>query len=211
MKTDTPRQLRVLLAILYMAIMVFLQEARDIVVAMTGNADYPTPVPPLAEVTSALDDLQAKIEAAAGGDRTAMAARNAAWVNAKGLVRQLAGYVQCNCKNDLTILLSSGFKATKTPSPIGPLQPPQNLRASYTGVSGQVKLSMNPVYGVRAGYTVQLAESVAGPYTEIAAPSNTRDIKVSNLTPGKSYWLRAAANGAAGQSGWSNPVGFMAV
>ena len=210
MKNNTPRQLRVLLALLYRPVSIFLQEARNIVTAMTGNANYSKPFPALVDVTNALDDLQAKIEAAAGRDRTAMAARNVSWDTARGLIRQLASYVQINCENDLEILLSSGFTATKTPAPLGALPAPENLRVKYTGTSGQAILRMQPVYGVRAGYTVQQAMNAEGPYTEIVNHSKTTFV-VPDLIPGKTYYLRASANGAAGPSGWSNPVQFMAV
>ena len=76
MKSNEPRQLRVLIALLRFPVMIFLQTARDIVAAMTGNAHYTTPFPALVDVTTALDDLQAKIEAAAGRDLRAIAARN---------------------------------------------------------------------------------------------------------------------------------------
>ena len=210
MKTNQPRQLRVLLAIVYYPIMVFLQASRDIVTAMTGNINYTTAFPALADITTALDDLQAKITAAAGRDRMAMAARNAAWETAKSLIRQLANYVQAHCQNDLDILLSSGFTATKTPAPIGPLEPPENLKIVYLSVSGTVELRMTAVRGVRGGYPIEQSEGPDGPWIPIVISSKSRAL-ISNLTPGKSYRLRAAAIGAKGQSGWSNPVEFMAI
>lgn len=151
MKTNEPRQLRVLLALLYYPITIFLQAGRDIVVALTGNTNYTTPFPALADVTAALDDLQAKIEAAAGRDQTAMAARNQSRENARSLFRQLANYVQAHCQNNLEILLSTGFHPTKTPAPVGALPAPQNLHTSYNGKDGEVILRMNRVPGVRGG------------------------------------------------------------
>jgi hypothetical protein len=210
MKTNQPRQLRVLLAIIYYPIMVFLQTGRDIVTAMTGNTNYTTPFPVLADITAALDDLQAKITAAAGRDRMAMAARNAAWAMAKSLIRQLANYVQAHCQNDVEILLTSGFTATKTPAPIGPLLAPENLKIVYLSPSGTVELRMEAVRGVRGGYPIEQAEGADGPWVPSLISSKSRAL-ISNLTPGKSYRLRAAAIGADGQSGWSNAVGFMAI
>jgi hypothetical protein len=210
MKTNTSRQLRVLLAILYYPVMIFLQAGRDVVTAMTGNTNYTTPFPALADITTALDDLQAKITAAAGRDRMAMAARNAAWETAKSLMRQLANYVQAHCQNDLDILLSSGFTASKTPAPVGALEAPGNLRIRYLSPSGTVELRMAAVYGVRGGYAIQQAEGEDGPWIPVVISSKSV-AEISGLTPGKSYRLRAAAIGAAGQSGWSNPVEFIAI
>ena len=101
MKTNQARQLRVSLAIVYLPIVLFLMGARSIVIALTGNANYPTPFPALADITTALDNLAAKISAAAGRDKKAIAARNTAWETCKNLIRQLASYVQIHSQNDL--------------------------------------------------------------------------------------------------------------
>lgn len=205
MKSNEPRQLRVLIALLRFPVMIFLQTARDIVAAMTGNANYATPFPALADITAALDNLQAKIEAAAGRDLPAIAARNSAWVTAKSLMRQLADYVQAHCQNDLTILLSSGFHATKTPAPVGPVSAPQNLRLQRTKDSGELLLRFAAVYGVTAGYLVQIAEDAEGPFTDYVNTSNSR-LVIKGLTPMKTYWARVRATGAEGAGPWSEPT-----
>lgn len=213
--TNKVRQLRVLLAFLRMNATLFLQKARDIVVSMTGNANYPTPFPALGDITTALDDLDTKITAAAGRDRTAIAARNASAATAKSLMRQLASYVQMHCLNDLTILLSSGFLPTRRPAPIGSLIPPQNVRTKYNGTSGSLFVIWDAVYGVRGGYTLQQSESATGPFTTVTISSGSRFL-VKGLTPGQTYWFRVCANGAnknvdGGPSGWSNVVSVIAI
>ena len=205
MKSNEPRQLRVLFALLRFPVMIFLQTARDIVAGMTGNAHYATPFPALADITTALDDLQAKIEAAAGRDKTAIAARNNAWTTAKSLIRQLANYVQSHCQNDLEILLSSGFHATKTPAPVGPLGAPQNLRLTRTKDLGQLLLRFQAVFGVRAGYLVQIAEDSDGPFADYAATSSSR-VEIKGLTGMKTYWARVRASGKEGAGPWSEPT-----
>ena len=205
MKSNEPRQLRVLIALLRFPVMIFLQTARDIVAAMTGNAHYTTPFPALVDIGTALDDLQAKIEAAAGRDKTAVAARNNAWTNAKSLMRQLADYVQAHCQNDLEILLSSGFQATKTPTPVGPIGVPQNLRLTRTKDLGQLLLRFARVYGVTAGYLVQIAEDSDGPFTDYVNTSDSR-LFITGLTGMKTYWVRVRATGADGAGPWSEPT-----
>jgi hypothetical protein len=210
MKTNIPLQLQVLIALLRFPVMIFLQVARDIVTAMTGNANYATPFPALAVITAALDDLQAKITAAAGRDRMAIAERNTAWQQSKSLIRQLANYVEMHCQNDLDILLSSGFTATKVATPVGPLAAPVNLQYRYTGQTGEVELRMNAVYGVRGGYPIERSEEDTDIWVPVLTSTKTR-LVIGNFTRGKNYRLRAAAIGAAGQSPWSNPVDFLAV
>jgi hypothetical protein len=195
MKAPTPLKLRVSLACLSYAIAVYLLFMRQVVVKMTGNANFITPMPPLLDVTTGLDDLQAKAEAAHGGGRDAYAARNAAWATSVMQARELANYVQLNCQNDLTILLSSGFISTKTPAPVGPLSPPTNLRVSYNGYTGQVVIRVKGVPGVTAGYTYQQAETSDGPFVNIGIKNKTF-FTATGLTPGKMYWFCVCANGA---------------
>lgn len=205
MKTNQARQLRVSLAIVYLPVALFLMGARSIVVALTGNTNFPTPFPALADITMALNDLQAKIAAAVGGGVIATADRNAAWNAAKSLIRQLANYVQMHCQNDLAILLSSGFTTTKSPVPVGPLTAPRNLHLSRTNLPGQVLVRFAPVYGTLAGYNVQSAPNPEGPWTDLRDSSTSR-FAIDGQTPLTTLWARVRANGAAGAGPWTAPA-----
>lgn len=205
MKSDQPRQLRISLAILYLPILLFLMAARSIVIALTGNANYATPFPALADINAALDDLEAKIAAAAGHDKTAIAVRNTAWATAKGLMRQLANYVQMHCQNDLGILLSSGFTATKSPTPVGPLGAPQDLRLSRMDMPGEVLFRFKPVYGAQGGYIIQTGTASGGPFTDYVNSTTSR-VLITGLTPLTQVWVRVRAIGAAGAGPWSEPI-----
>lgn len=205
MKSNEPRQLRVLLSFLAFPVMIFLQVARDIVSKMTGNPNYMTPFPPLVDIGAALDDLQAKISAAAGAGKDAIGERNTSWNTARGLMRQLGSYVQTHCQNDSDILQSSGFSATKTPVPIGPLATPADLRFSRNEKTGMLFLRFKPVYGMTAGYTVQVAPAATGPFTDYALSSTTR-VEIKGQAPMQVVWFRVAATGAAGTSPWSDPA-----
>lgn len=126
------------------------------------------------------------------------------------LMQQLAAYVQSHANGSKAVVISSGFNPTRTPAPIGPLSPPENLRLGRDGMSGELILRMQGVDGVTAGYTVQMAEAAEGPYTEYTTTNKTR-VVIAGLTPAKTYSVRACANGAAGPSDWSKPVSAMAV
>ncbi len=205
MKTNEPRQIRISLAILYLPIVLFLMAARSIIIALTANPNFATPFPALAEISAALDDLEAKIAAAVGRDKRAIAVRNTAWGTAKGLIRQLASYVQMHCQNDLGILLSSGFTATKTPAPVGPLGAPQNPRLTRTDLMGQILFQFDRVYGMRGGYLVQIGTDPAGPFVDYATSSKTR-VLINDRTPLTTVWARVRATGAAGAGAWSEPT-----
>jgi len=87
--------------------------------ALNGNADIPAPPAPfdLPTLLAANQALSAANSDALDGGKKAVAVRN----HCKGVVvkilDQIARYVQANCKDDMTIFLSSGLKAqssTKT-------------------------------------------------------------------------------------------------
>lgn len=193
--------------LLFTALIAF---ARNVVTLMTGNAHYPTPTPPLAEVSIAIDTLETAVHDALDGGKIAIAARNAAGAGLLSLLRQLASYVQTTCKGDLVILLSSGFQPVKTRTPAGVLPPPANLRLVPTGTSGQLALRLDRVPN-NAGYSVQTADNPDGPWTDRGVFTSSRGILLTDLTPGQVCWARACANGAADPSGWGGPVSAMAV
>lgn len=210
MKTSNPLKIRVSLTFLRKGVNAFISFGRQVVTNMTGNTNYTTPEPTLAAVTTGLDDLQAKMDAAAVGGKVDMDVRNTAWEASIMQLRSLATYVQLNCQNDLDILQSAGFVSTKTPAPVGPLPAPENLRSSYTGTSGEVILRINRVLGVTAGYTYQQADSPAGPFATIGVSNKTR-FTATGLTPAKTYWFQACANGAAGPSGPCSAISVIAI
>src|ERR1700722_17652071 len=89
---------------------------------MNGNVNFTAPpslfaLPTLLTANTALAAANA---AALDGGTKAIAQRNHQKEVVVKLLEQIAKYVEANCKNDLTIFLSSGFKAassTKTATP----------------------------------------------------------------------------------------------
>jgi hypothetical protein len=201
---------RVSLAFVRRTIAVLIAFCRNVVTQMTGNTNFTTPTPPLADVTAAVDALEIADEAASGGSHLAILDRKAKKATLISLMRQLAAYVQTQSQSSKAVIISSGFHTTKVPAPVGPLPAPENLRLTQTGTTGQLSLRFNRVRGVTAGYTVQIAEDVEGPYTDYTTSNKTR-LTITGLTPAKTYWVRVRANGALGPSGWSNPASAIAI
>jgi hypothetical protein len=61
-----------------------------------------------------------------------------------------------------------------------------------------------------ANYSVQIAQNPDGPWVDQDLSTSTR-VTITDLTPGKVYWVRACANGSAGPSGWGGPANAMVV
>ena len=128
---------RVSLAFLQLAIGLFITFSENVVAMLTGNLNYTSPFPALPAVQEAIDALKASYLAAKDGGRVAIAARNQDWETLLGLMRPLAAWVQSHCQNNLAILLTSGFNATRSRTPVGNLLPPETpvlTQGSNTGV-----------------------------------------------------------------------------
>ena len=179
-----------------------------------GNASFP--VPPVAQTAlqTALDDFTAAIAAQAQGGTAATADKNNMRAVLVDHLRQLAGYVQANCGNDLATLLSSGFDAVSTNRASVPLSPPA-IRDLLNGNSGQLLVRVTPVKNAKA-YEVRFAAvaagGVPGPWQSGSLFTNSQSMSINGLTPGTNYTFQVRAiGGATGYSDWSDPSSHMSL
>ena len=182
---------------------------RNVISLMTGNAQYPSPTPTLAALTTAVSDFETKVHDALNGGKIEIALRNAARVDLLAMLRQLAAYVQGNCGADLHVLLASGFDAVRAPSAVTMPTPPQNPNLSLTGKSGELSFKFDRVSNA-VNYSTQTATSAAGPWEDYDLTTTSR-VLIEGLTPGTTCWARACANGSAGASEWTAPTSAMAI
>src|SRR5437762_1048104 len=95
-----------------------IERGRSIVVEMSGNANFPTPNPALAGVTTAINALETAYNESRGRDKVKMdimRLRRAEFLN---LMRTLGAYVQETTAGDEEEILSSGFAVvTRGPKP----------------------------------------------------------------------------------------------
>ena len=88
--------------------------ASNIVVSLTGNAAYPTPLVPLATLDAAQTAFHDAVLAAAMGGLQLTAIKKEKRAGLLDLLRQEASYVQALASQNLSMLLSSGFEANST-------------------------------------------------------------------------------------------------
>lgn len=176
---------------------------------MTGNAAYPTPPITMANLQTARNDFTGKIAAAQSGSPVDTAAKNNARESLLVVLRQLAGYVQINCNNDMAILLSSGFEATSTNRSQSPLDQPQGL-VIKNGMSGQLVAGVDPVKNANM-YEGRI-KGPTGDWLTSIFTGDSRHITFAGLTPGVNYTVQVRAlGGSTGQSDWSDPSSHMSM
>ena len=181
-------------------------KGRQIVTALTNNPSFPSPHPPLANVTTAADELE-KAYALVQSAKSEVSTRVVTQDNAEGildqLLTQLSAYVESIAGKDDTLITSAGMetKGSRTASTVPTA--PQGVSANAGEHEGEIILSWKPVANARS-YIIESSLDPAAPTGWTQAGIATSATKaIGNLTSGKRYWFRIAAVGALGQSGWS--------
>jgi hypothetical protein len=161
-------------------------------------------------------DLLASIEGFAdskaaqpNGGKTATALKNQKRVHLVDLLKEIAAYVQVTSKNDLAMLLSSGFSAASTSRTRFPLSKPTILRVG-NGMSGESLLTLSTEKNVR-GCEIRVAEigpeGVAGEFRAVVFSTSSRNISITGLTPGAQYSYQGRTlGGTTTYSDWSDPI-----
>jgi hypothetical protein len=180
-----------------------------------GNANIPAPPAPfdLPTLLAANQALTAANAAALDGGKKAIAQRQHQKEVVVKLLDQLAKYVEANCKDDMTIFVSSGFKAAASPKPASPTASEQVRSVRLGPASGQMRVKLVALPGA-GSYELRWAPVPAGgvPTAWVSQPiTNVRTATiVSNLTPGTTYAFQARAIVSSAYTDWSDSVTQMA-
>jgi hypothetical protein len=188
--------------------------AGAIIDGLTGNPSFPSPPVDLKTVQAAVDDLNAAMAVQLNGGPSATAEKKNKQKALIALLRRLRHYVEDNCGNDLSVLLSSGFQAASTTRLRSPLSSPSILKIGF-GNSTELVLKVTPIVHARC-YEVRLAAIGAGkapgPWQTAGLFTNSRSMTINGLTPGTTYMFQVRAiGGSTRYSDWSNPVSRMCV
>ena len=184
--------------------------ANTIITAMTGNANFATPNPTLASVTTLKTAAATKIAAyntALAAAATALSDRDTAVAALGAALTQLAAYVENITAGDPVKIESAGMAVRNTPAPIGPMPQVQSLAAMASEFDGALDLSWAPV---RGAITYEVHTSV-DPVTPTSWTFKDTSVKTSttlnSFTSGSKMWLRVRAVGADNNKGpWSDPA-----
>ncbi|MBL0309195.1 MAG: fibronectin type III domain-containing protein [Bacteroidetes bacterium] len=164
-----------------------------IVTKMTGNPNFPTPDPTLADVTTAADALLAAYNNSRDGGKTLTATMRLRLKELMELNRKLAAYVQAESSGGEEIILSSGFDVVRRGDPTQVAQV-HNLRLQHGIPVGSIRAIWDRVVGAGA-YVVELSDTDAnGPFSFHLCTLKTR-LDFTGLVPGKLYWIRIYAVG----------------
>jgi hypothetical protein len=160
----------------------------------TNNPDLDDPPVTPAQLTTLKKTFDDAIVAASGGGTLATATKDAARAACVAALDKNASYVDINCDEDLTILLSSGYQSVSTNRAQVVLNPPQIVAADYAQ-AGEIKLRVT-----------------GGEFGPVVSFKNSKNILFKGLTAGTTYVMQLCGlGGLTGQSDWSEPVSKMAL
>jgi hypothetical protein len=192
-----------------MTVLQKIQKANDIVTAMTGNANFTTPNPSLATVTTKADAAAAAFSAR---EQTKLLLDEqqtdleTAEDDLEAVLTALMGYAEAATLGDAAKLQSGGFEIKGAPAPIGPMPQVLNLTASANGAEGVVTLKWKAVKGA-ASYEVQASPDPFTASSWVAKDPVTKAVcTLAGLPSSTRCWFRVRAVATAGPGPYSDPA-----
>ena len=171
-------------------------KSQVIINSMKDNANFPSPVPDLDELSKIRDAYVSALTAKQSGNKQATALKNETRIALETELTALAMYVQLNCRNNEVVALSSGFDLAKSRSAIGVLSAPTDFKVVNGAGSGSFVLSSKKVVGAKS----YIFEYTLAPFTAdsvwTAQSGSAKSITLEGLTPGQQYAFRMAGVGA---------------
>ncbi|MEI9934992.1 MAG: fibronectin type III domain-containing protein [Ferruginibacter sp.] len=181
-----------------------IQLSKNIVIKMTGNAKFTTPVPTLTSITAAITALETAYEAASDGGKSKTALVNIQNEALNVLMAQLAVYVQQASAGDGITIFSSGMEVRAIKTPSQPLTAPLALKALMGALEGTVALKWQHVTGAKS-YLIQQSADGNATWTIVSSSTKSNAI-VTGFIPNGKMWFRVAAVGPKGQGPWCDAV-----
>ena len=182
-----------------------LARSQAITTSLTGNPDFPTTVPAIADVADMVSNFAEALAIAASGNRAAIADKNEKKQALIETLRQLAANITSTANGDRTMLLTTGFDISKEREPVV-ITKPENLQVTNGMNAGDLVVSVNAVKGAKAYMYEYTTDATQQENSWVATTSSKSKITFSDLEAGKTYYCRVAAVGAKGQIVYTDPV-----
>lgn len=185
-----------------------LQRAVDIKTAMTGNANFTTPIPTLTSVgtlTTALTTTNNTYESGLLTQKTNLTNRDNAAAALVAALSQLGGYVEAASAGDDAKIQSAGMGVRGTRAPVTVPTQVMNLSLSAGDNDGELDGQWDPVPNVKT-YDVQTSPEPITSTSWVSKPSVTKSkVVLTGLPSGTRVNVRVRAVGSGGTGAWSDP------
>ncbi|MET3126720.1 hypothetical protein ABID42_001822 [Arcicella rosea] len=171
-------------------------QSQVIISKLTGNVNFPNPIPTLAEITASRNAYVDALIVSKTGGRQETLKKNHARKELEQQLGLLALYIQANCKNDDLIALGSGFEIQKSKAPIGILAKPSNFKVENGPLAASLYASVDKIEGAKS----YLFEITKAPVTEDSIwqveSSTAKTFLFEDLVAGTQYAIKVAGVGS---------------
>jgi len=179
-----------------------IERARLIVTSMTGNTNYTTPSPALAQITTAANALETAYNEATGRDKNKVIARNLRRKELLFLISQEAAYVQEASGGDEEKILSSGFDVRGASTPHSDTAGEvTNVRLSDGSVSGKIRIDWDRADNAVMHVVMASKDSDFTNAEPKGVTTKTRK-EIGGYDAGTRVWVRVIA---LGREAWGTP------
>jgi hypothetical protein len=193
-----------------MADLDFLGKVRFIVGQMMANgANFPTPDPSLASVTTLANEFEQTIQDAEAGGTFDKSVRDSKKAELIATMYNLGDYVLFQSKQDRLKAESSGFSVARDPSPKPPIEKPVGLSLTDGVNAGEIWLLFKSVANARS-YMYQISLDPEDETKWVSQHGTIRKNLFTGLESGKRYYVRVVAFGTNGQVVYSDVVSRIA-
>jgi hypothetical protein len=184
--------------------------AQQHVTAMTGNANFTTPLPAATAFTPVLTAYQTGLNSsntAQAAAKQATQVKDTARAALEGALTQRGNYVEltaADAADPVAVIESAGFSAKSASTPSGVPDPVENLSLTHGDNAGELDAQWDPVAGGKINYDLQWSPHPATDDTWKALPGTTKSKAVlTGFTSGQQVLVRVRAKGPGGIGAWS--------
>src|SRR5436190_7808796 len=122
-----------------------LAHAHAVLTGLTGSEHFPNPPVDLSVIKATLDAYSASIVEAKDGGKKAITSRNQQGESINRMLRTFASYVEFNCKDDLSVFLTSNLRPRSSARSMGqPLDSPK-VDTVEQGIPGELRVWLTAV------------------------------------------------------------------
>jgi hypothetical protein len=176
---------------------------RRILDSLKDNAQFPNPIPALADVEKALQEYSAALSDAGGFDREMVAIKDNKQAMLRQLLTELAYYVTQISKGDKAMFLGRGFDINADTGT--PQKAPPKLRIEL-GMPGQVTIRVGRVTKARAYVHQYTADPLTAQSVWISETTLNPVHTFSGLESASRVWLRVIVIDKKGEQIIWDPV-----
>ena len=180
--------------------------------AVTGNANFTTPLPAAAAFTAALTPFVTALgnfNTAQAAAKQATTVKDTARLALENVLTQRGNYVELTANGAAdpeAVVESAGFSVKASGSATTPPGMVMNVSISAGDNAGELDLQWDPANGART-YDIETSPEPMTPNSWTAQASVTKSKSVLlGLTSGAKVWVRVRAVGPGGTGAWSDPA-----